>query len=46
MNQADALNLWDIEMRIKKLHEELDVLHEEKDKLLGREKILPADFQS
>jgi len=34
MDATDALNLWDIEMRIKKMHEELEVLHQLKEELL------------
>jgi len=32
--ETNALNLWDIEMRIKVLHEELETLHDAKDQLL------------
>jgi len=32
---SNALNLWDIETRIKRLHEELDVLHDAREDLLG-----------
>jgi len=32
--EANALNLWDIEMRIKNLHEQLEVLHDAKEQLL------------
>lgn len=31
---SNALNLWDIELRIKKLHGELELLHEAKEQLL------------
>ena len=30
-----ALNLWDIETRITEIHNELDELHSQKEKLLG-----------
>jgi len=36
VNQTDALNLWDIETRIKAIHEELEVLHQTKAELLGK----------
>ena len=32
--ETNALNLWDIEMRIKVLHEELETLHDAKEQLL------------
>jgi len=35
VNQTDALNLWDIEVRIRELQHELEHLHNEKSKLLG-----------
>ncbi len=34
MDNTDALNLWDVEIRIKKLHEELEALHAMKDEIL------------
>ncbi len=34
MDSTDALNLWDIEIRIKTLHEELEILHQMKEELL------------
>jgi len=33
---TDALNLWDIEMRIKRIHEELEILHQTKEEILGK----------
>ena len=38
VNTTDALNLWDIELRIKDIHDELNVLHEAKEELLSDRK--------
>ena len=38
MDTTDALNLWDIEQRIKNIHDELNVLHEAKEELLSDRK--------
>jgi len=35
--QTDALNLWDIEIRITKLHGELEILHQLKEELLRKQ---------
>jgi len=32
--ETNALNLWDIEMQIKNLHVQLEILHEAKEQLL------------
>lgn len=44
-NTTRALNLWDIETRIRAIHKELDALNEMKDNLIAeRDLVAPSDF--